>query len=119
MAGLNIGVGNTPIVLNAGSVAALGNSQSTSALLIHAVNSVTAASVDGTKGVRLPVAAAGRFVAVYNEHATNGLPIYPGASGTINGGTANAAITIEGKSGVLFLNTNGTNWCALDYTANT
>ncbi len=32
----------------------------------------------------------GTFARVYNEHATNGLKIYPPTGGDINDGTANA-----------------------------
>lgn len=116
MAGVTIGTGNRPVIFQTGDIAATGNSQSTSALLLYPVNNVTAA--DGTKGVRLPVITApGMTVQVYNSVATNGLPVYPGSSGTINGGTANAAVTIEGKTLATFIATSATNWAA-QYTAN-
>lgn len=98
------------------SVAAAGNSQGTgTALALGCLNTVSAA--DGTKGVTLPVGVAGDVCRVYNAVATNGLPIYPGTSGTINGGSANAAITIEGKTLAILENVDGTNWAAV-FTAN-
>lgn len=86
------------------------------ALTLGCLNTVTGA--DGTKGVILPVAAAGTVCRVYSATATNGLKIYPGTSGTINGGSANAAITIEGKTLAILENVDGTNWAA-SFTANT
>ena len=99
------------------AVAAAGSAQGdAAALTAHAVNSVSAA--DGTKGVVLPAAAAGLRVEVYNSVATNGLKIYPATADTINGGSANAAVTIEGKTHATFVATDSTNWAAL-FTANT
>ncbi len=97
------------------SVAAAGSTQTDAASLAIGFNTVSAA--DGTKGVKLPAAGAGRIVRVYNEHATNGLKIYPVTSGTINGGSANAAITMEGKTLATFVAVDGTNWAA-DFTVN-
>jgi hypothetical protein len=84
--------------------------------LLYVVNNV--AGADTATGVRLPTAAAGTFVIVYNAAATAGLLIYPADGGTINGGTTNSAVTIEGKTTALLLNTNGTNWGAI-YTTDT
>lgn len=100
----------------AGSVAATGSNQGTAASLAYAVNNVTAA--DGTKGVILPAATAGKLVYVYNSVATNGLPIYPATGETINGGSANAAITIEGKTLAILVGSGAGNWGAV-FTANT
>ncbi|MFA7238988.1 MAG: hypothetical protein WC091_02675 [Sulfuricellaceae bacterium] len=74
---------------------------------------------DGTKGVVLPTPTFGteQFM-VYSATATSGLKIYPPSGGAINGGSASAAITIEGKSLALLiaLDTSG-NYAAI-YTAN-
>jgi hypothetical protein len=98
------------------AVAAAGSGQSTATLLQSGVASNVSAA-DGTKAVVLPAASAGEVVRVYNSVATNGLPIYPPTSGTINGGSANAAITIEGKTFALLECMDGTNWAAV-FTAN-
>ena len=83
----------------------------------HAVNNVT--DGDGTKCVVLPVIRKeGQLCFVYHAVATVGLPIYPASGGTINSGTADACVTIEGKTLALFVSTSTTNWGAI-YTANT
>lgn len=99
------------------SVAAAGTNQATGgALAVNALNNVTAG--DGTKTVVLPIGVAGDVVHVYHAVATVGLPVYPGSGGTINGGSGDAAVTIEGKTLAIFENINGTNWAAI-FTANT
>lgn len=80
---------------NVASVAAAGSAQGDAAALTAGINTVSAA--DGTKGVILPAAKAGLVVQVYNEHATNGLKVYPATGDDINDGSADAAITMEGK----------------------
>lgn len=98
------------------TVAAAGSVQGDAAALALGVNTVTGA--DGTKGVILPAATAGSVVEVYNAVATNGLKIYPATGDAINGGSANAAITIEGKTLAYLRNIDGDNWAAI-FTANT
>lgn len=115
-AGLILGAGRV-LNLKAGSVAAAGSAQGSATLLSYVTNNVTAG--DGTKGVILPAPKeAGQVCVVYHSVATVGLPVYPQSSGTINGGSANAAVTIEGKTAALFVATSTTNWAAI-YTANT
>lgn len=98
------------------SVAAAGSVQGDAGSLVVGFNTVTAA--DGTKGVVLPAAVAGKRVDVYNSVATNGLKIYPASGGTINGGSADAAITIEGKTLATLIAVDSTNWAAT-FVANT
>jgi hypothetical protein len=98
------------------SVAAAGSAQGdATALTRGALNTVSGA--DGTKGVILPEAVAGSRVRVYNEHATNGLKVYPASGDDINDGTANAAITIEGKTLAWFEAIDASTWGAM-FTAN-
>lgn len=99
-----------------GAATAAGSAQTDAGALAYPHNVVSAA--DGTKGVVLPAGATGKVVTVYNSVATNGLKVYPPTSGTINGGSANAAVTIEGKTLALFICDDGTNWSAM-FTANT
>jgi len=113
--GLNIGWGQKPVIFHCGDVAATGSNQGTAAALLYPVNNVT--DGDGTKGVILPTPVAGKTVLVYHSVATVGLPVYPQSGGTINGGSANAAVTIEGKTKAIFVATSSTNWAAM-YTAN-
>lgn len=98
-------------------VVAAGSTQADAAeLTANATNTVSGA--DGTKGVVLPAAVAGTEVKVYNEHATNGLKVYPASGDDINDGTTDAAITIEGKTFATFVALDGTTWAAT-YTADT
>ncbi len=105
-AGANISIGGGTVA----SLAAAGNSQGTAAAVTNRVTTVTAS--DGTKGVILPANVIGRRYSVYNSVATSGLPVYPPSSGTINGGTANAAVTIEGKTLAEFVVLTSTNIAA-------
>jgi len=98
-----------------GTVAAAGTNQATGGLLAEGFNNVTGA--DGTKGVTLPVAVAGLEVQGYNN-STSALPIYPASSGTLNGGSANASITIAAKTKFTLVGTSATNW-SMGYTAAT
>jgi hypothetical protein len=100
-------------ILTSAAVAAAGSAQGDAATLTGVVNIVSAA--DGTKGVIVPVSASTMYV--YNTHATNGLKIYPPTGGDFNDGSANAAITIEGKTLAIIVNTDGTTFAAT-YTAN-
>ena len=98
------------------AVAAAGSVQGDAATLGDGISYVSGA--DGTKGVILPGASAGRLRMVYNTHATNGLKVYPASGDDINDGTANAAVTIEGKSLAIFAGLDGATWAAI-YTVNT
>lgn len=69
-------------------------------------------------GVVLPASTPGKVQYVYSSQATNGLLVYPPVNSSINGGSANAAVNIEGKTMAIFVCTNATNWCA-QYTVNT
>lgn len=102
--------------LDLASVAATGSAQGDAAALSEGYNTVSAA--DGTKGVVLPTAVKGKKVWVYNEHATNGLKVYPNTSDDINDGTTNASITIEGKTLASFTAIDATTWVS-QYTVNT
>lgn len=104
----------TGLTVNAADLAALGSAQGSAAPIVS--NVVNATAADGTKGVVLPTATAGAVYFVYNSVATNGLPVYPASDGTINGGTGDAAVTIEGKTLGIFVGTSTANWAAI-YTA--
>jgi hypothetical protein len=97
-------------------VAAAGSAQGDAAALVGRVNVVTGA--DGTKGVILPAAIAGIQVDVYSSVATNGLKIYPASGDDINDGSADASITIEGKTLARFVAVDTSTWAA-QYTVNT
>lgn len=108
----------SPIVSGgaATAVTANGTNQATAAALTGVLNVVSGA--DGTAGVILGTPAALLTIQVYNTHASNGLRIYPHSGGDINDGTANAAITIEGKTLATFVGLDSTTWAAM-FTVNT
>jgi len=96
------------------TIAAAGANQATGTGIISTLTVVTAA--DGNTGVVLPTSSANAMYAVYSSAATVGLKVYPATDGAFNDGTANAAITIEGKTLAIFIGTSATNWACL-YTA--
>ena len=101
------------------SIAGAGTNQATATPLTNTVAFVTGA--DGTVGVILPAlstALLGTVRIVYNSVATNGLLIYPNVGDAINGGSDNAAITIEGKTLAILVAVDLTTWAAI-FTANT
>lgn len=101
---------------SSGTVAAAGTVIGNAAALPYIVNVVTGA--DDAAGVILPTpTAAGETYFVYQSHATSGLKVYPPVNGTINDGSANAAVVTEGKSLAVFVSTSTTNYAAV-YTAN-
>lgn len=100
----------------AAALAATGSTASNGAAIVSQVVNVTAA--DGTKAVVLPASTAGAIYFVYNSVATNGLPVFPTGTETINGGSAGAAVTIEGKTLAIFVCAAAGNWAAI-FTANT
>jgi len=99
------------------TLASAGSTQGNSAALTaNTIYSVSGA--DGTKGVTLPTPVGGELVEVYNLHASNGLKIWPHSGGDINDGTADAAITIEGKTLAILRALDSSTWAAI-YTVNT
>lgn len=89
------------------TVAAAGSAQGNAAALSKGLNYVTGS--DGTKGVILPVAAAGERCEAINPTGSNML-VYPQAGGAINGGSANAALTVATKKSVILYCVDGLNW---------
>jgi hypothetical protein len=98
------------------SLAATGTVIANAAAITKTFTTVT--GNDDAKGVVLPSAPIiGTTYLVYAEAATSGLLVYPPVNGTINGGSANAAVTMEGKTMGMFIATNSTNYAAM-FTAN-
>ncbi|MFH0914827.1 MAG: hypothetical protein V1912_00060 [bacterium] len=80
-------------------LAALGNSQGTAAAVAAQVTLVTASN--GTKAVVLPTAVVGQTFIVVNTVANATLPVYPASGAQINGGGADAALTLgPGQVGI-------------------
>jgi hypothetical protein len=72
---------------------------------------------DDTAGIVLPAANPGDEYLVYNLHATQAVKVYAPVNGTINGGSANAAVAQEGKTLGRYVNIGGLDWAA-QFTAN-
>lgn len=98
------------------AIAATGTTAANAALLTGRFNTISAA--DGNKGVILQDLPIGSSQAVYNEHATNGLKVYPPTGGDINDATTDAAVVIEGKTTIQLTRLDATTWCALNFTVN-
>lgn len=79
---------------------------------VHWVN-----GADDTKGVILP-SGNGQIIALYNNHATAGLKVYPPVNGTINGGSASAAVVQEGNTTSLFVSVAAGDYRSIAFTAN-
>lgn len=75
-----------------GITAHSGGGQGSAVLLTTGYNNVTTVAAAGDS-VLLPPAVAGQFFTVKNNGANN-LAVFPSTSGTINGGSANASVTV-------------------------
>lgn len=97
-----------------GTIAAAGNSQATGTAVTSGVQIVTGA--DATKGVVLPATSAvdiGSVVFVVNNVAAI-LKVYPATGGTINGASANAALSVNASSLGIFICTAADTWYAVE-----
>ena len=91
--------------------AAAGSTQGGATELALGFNLVTAA--DGTKGVKLPTAAAGYIVLVKNNAAST-LKVYPGTSDKINGGTATTgALDVVANTSAMLIAYDATDWYSI------
>lgn len=99
------------VTLPVATVAAAG-SDNTDAGAITDYGVVHATGADGTKGVILPTAAAGKVVIVKNADAANAvLKVYPGASDKINSGTATTgALSMAAKTAAMFVAISDVDW---------
>jgi hypothetical protein len=104
-------VGATGLTMPVQSVAATG-SDNTDAAAITTYGVIHATAADGTKGVKLPTAAAGKVVIVKNSDAANAiLKVYPGASDKINSGTATTgALSMAAKTSAVFVAISDVDW---------
>lgn len=102
-------------ITDTATLAATGTVIGNAAAITHTITTVTGA--DDAKGVVLPATVAGSVFLVYSSQATNGLKCYPPINSTINDGSANAAIVVEGKSLSIFVATSATNYASI-FTVN-
>lgn len=91
-------------------VAAAGTVQGDATLIAALENAVT--TVASGSGVVLP-ASSQKFPRTIANHGANTLKIYPNSGGTINGGSANAAVTIAVNQAVRLGTADGTAWWTL------
>ena len=92
---------------SAAVISAAGSNQGTATLIAADINIVT--TVGSGQGVRLPASSSSRARRVVN-YGANELSVYPNSGGTINGGSANAAVTLAINGAVLFATADGTAW---------
>jgi hypothetical protein len=94
------------------AVAAAGNSQATATAVTAAKNIVTSATGTSADGLRLS-ADNGVGDMVYIANTTNvALDVFPPTDGTINGGSANAAVALRANSMGVYMSLGGGNWAA-------
>ena len=93
------------------TVTALSSDQAGAAALTAELNAISAA--DGTKGVKLPTAAADKAVDIVNTSASAVLKVYPATGGQINALGANNAFSIGPGRTAKFIGRSATLW----YTA--
>jgi len=105
-------VGN--ITLPVAAVAATG-SDNTNAAAITAYGVVHATAADGTKGVKLPAAAAGKVVVIKNSDAANAiLKVYPDTGDKINSGTATTgSLNMAAKTSTVLVAIDATDWFSI------
>lgn len=102
---------DTITTFSSASVAAAGSGQSTYTAIADQVNAVTAA--DGTKGVALPAAAAGKAIFIINTSQTAVLPVAPvnGGNDAINALTAGTGVFTMGPArAAWFIPVSATQW---------
>lgn len=87
---------------------AAGNSQGTATAMTADTNLATAA--DGTKGVKLPTAVAGRRVIVKNTVENQILKVYPATGAAINAIAADTAIELPAGCVAVFVASSATQW---------
>jgi len=97
------------VAVASATVAAAGSAQGDAAALAEGFTLVTAA--DGTKGAKLPAAAAGKLCIVKNEDSANAvLKLYPNTDDAINALSANAALSMAAKTSAVLVCYDGTTW---------
>ncbi len=100
------------ITINVQAPAAAGNAQGNGTAVTAASPAlVHATGADGTKGIVLPAAAAGKVYFVKNADAANAiLKVYPASGDAINALAADAAISMAAKTACVFVALDATTW---------
>jgi hypothetical protein len=100
-------------IVNFVTIAAAGTTQATGTLIGNESPFVTVSNNTVANGVVLPTGFfRGQEIVVYPSLASASLRVYPPVGGTINGGTANAALFVTPRSTTRFIATDSTglNW---------
>lgn len=100
-----------PTIRSVAALASAGSTQADAGAVSGAVPVYNVSGGDGTKGVVLPVAVSGTELTVYNAGAGI-LKVYPASGGSINGASANAALSVASKTVARLISLDGTNWAA-------
>lgn len=104
---------NTPTTTEAvEAVAAAGSAQGDATAITAGSGAIIhATGADGTKGIKLPAAAAGKKYYIKNADAANAiLKVYPATGDKINAGAADAALSMAAKTAAVFCCIDGTDW---------
>ena len=97
--------------LSVEDVAAAGSAQGDATAIGSSTGHAYCTGADGTKGVKLPTAVAGKMIFVKNDDAANAiLKVYPATGDNINGLSANAAISMAAKTAAVFVCRNADKW---------
>lgn len=104
------------VYIKSATVAATGSSQTDAAQVAGGFTLVSAA--DDTKGVKLPVAVAGRLCLIKNNTSAKTLKIYPATGDKINGGTATTgSYDIAGLTSTILVAYDDTDWYSIPLVA--
>jgi hypothetical protein len=100
------------MTINIQAVAAAGSAQGDAGAVTAAAPAfVHGTAADGTKGIVLPAAAAGKMYIVKNSDAANAvLKVYPASGDAINALSADAAISMAAKTSAVFVALDATTW---------
>jgi predicted RecA/RadA family phage recombinase len=93
------------------AVGAAGSAQGDATAIGADTGFVHGTGADGTKGIKLPAAAAGITIIVKNSDAANAvLKVYPATGDAINALSTNGAISMAAKTSAVFVALDATTW---------
>lgn len=110
--GVTLGATGMLALSSTTTISAAGTTQGAATALTTGVNVVTTATASSADSVKLPTAAAGRVVIVHNG-SSDTINIFPATGGAINGGSANAAVTLATTKARVFYAVSATAWYSL------
>lgn len=100
------------MTMNVQAIAAAGNAQGNAGAVTAASPAlIHGTGADGTKGIVLPAAAAGKWYYVKNQDSANAiLKVYPASGDAINALAGDAAISMAAKTACVFVALDATTW---------